>query len=130
MSTDESARGAARIANAVATTFVNGRRRIELRRLDRARGALLRALAPLEGRRGEQAAAERATIRERLTDLNVSAAGTGAELGVAEAARPPVAAYAPRPVRNAVFGFFGAIFIAVLAVLARAQLKPMVSGSR
>jgi capsular exopolysaccharide synthesis family protein len=130
VATDESARGAARIANAVATTFVNGRRRIERRRLDRARGALLRALAPLEGRRGEQAAAERATIRERLTDLNVSAAGTGAELGVAEAARPPVAAYAPRPVRNAVFGFFGAIFIAVLAVLARAQLKPMVSGSR
>ena len=128
--TDDTARGAARIANAVATTFVNGQRRVERRRLNRARGELLRALAPLEGRRGEQAAAERATIRERLTDLNVSVAGAGSELAVAEAARPAAAAYAPRPVRNAVFGFFAAAFIVTLLVVARAQLKPRVSGTR
>jgi capsular exopolysaccharide synthesis family protein len=128
--TDDTAPGAARIANAVATTFVNGQRRVERRRLNRARAELLRALAPLEGRRGEQAATERAAIRERLTDLNVSAAGTGTEMAVAEAARPPEAAYSPRPVRNAVFGFFAAAFIATLLVLARAQLKPRVSGSR
>jgi capsular exopolysaccharide synthesis family protein len=128
--THETARGAALIANAVATTFVNRQRRVERRRLNRARGALLRALAPLEGRRGEQAAAERAAIRERLTDLNVSAAGTGAELTVAEAARPPRVAFAPRPLRNAAFGFFAAAFVAMLTVLARAQLKPRVGSSR
>jgi capsular exopolysaccharide synthesis family protein len=128
--TDDTARGAARIANAVATTFVNGQRRVERRRLNRARAELLRALAALEGRRGEQAAAERAAFRERLTDLNVSAAGAGTEMAVAEAARPPETAYAPRPLRDAVFGFFAAVFIATLVVLARAQLKPRVSGSR
>jgi capsular exopolysaccharide synthesis family protein len=128
--TDDSAREAARIANAVATTFVNSERRIERRRLTRARTELLSALAALEGRRGEQAAAERAAIRERLTDFDVSAAGTGTELAVAEAARPPEEAYSPRPVRNAIFGFFAAAFVATLLVLARAQLKPRVSGSR
>jgi capsular exopolysaccharide synthesis family protein len=38
--------------------------------------------------------------------------------------------FAPRPLRNAVFGFFAAAFIAALVVLARAQLKPRVSGTR
>jgi capsular exopolysaccharide synthesis family protein len=128
--TDDTARGAARIANAVATIFVNRQRRVDRRRLNRARGELLRALAPLEGKRGEQAAAERAAIRERMTDLDMSAAGTGSELTVAEAARPPAGAYAPRPLRNAGFGFFAAVFVALLVVLARAQLKPRVSGSR
>jgi capsular exopolysaccharide synthesis family protein len=127
---DDTPRGAARIANAVATTFVNGQRRVEQRRLNRARAELLRALVPLQRRRGEQAAAERAAIRERLTDLNVNVAGTGTEMAVAEAARPPEEAYAPRPVRNAAFGFFAALFVATLLVLARAQLKPRVGGSR
>ena len=128
--TDDTAKGAAQIANAVATTFLNEQRRTERRRLNRARAELLRALAPLEAKRGEQAAAERATIRERITDLNVSAAGAGSDLALAEAAQPPSTAYSPRPVRNAVFAFFAAAFIAMLLVLARAQLKPRVSGSR
>jgi capsular exopolysaccharide synthesis family protein len=73
---------------------------------------------------------QRGAIRERLTDLNVAAASSGEELALAEAARPPDQPYAPRPVRNAAFAFFAAAFIAALAVLARAQLKPRVSGSR
>jgi capsular exopolysaccharide synthesis family protein len=128
--TDDTARGAARTANAVATTFLNGQRRAEQRRLNRARATLLEALKPLEERRGEQAAVERAAIRERLTDLDVSAAGTGSELSLAEAAQPPSAAFSPRPIRNSVFALFAALFIATLVVLARAQLKPRVSGSR
>jgi capsular exopolysaccharide synthesis family protein len=128
--TDDTARGAARIANAVATSFVNRERRGAQRRLNRARTTLLDALAALEGRRGEQAAVERASIRERLTDLDVSAAGTGSELTVADAARPPSEPYSPRPLRNAAFGFFAAAFLATLVVLARAQLKPRVGSSR
>ena len=69
--THETPRGAARIANAVATTFVNTERRTERRRLDRARATLNQDLAALEGRRGEQAAAERADIRAQLRDLNL-----------------------------------------------------------
>ena len=129
--TDDTPRGAARIANAVATTFLNTERRAERRRLNRARATLNQALAPLEGRRGEQAATERAAIRERITDLELgAAAGESSELALAEAAQPPSRAYSPRPLRNAAFGFFAALFIAALVVLARAQLKPRVSGTR
>jgi capsular exopolysaccharide synthesis family protein len=60
----------------------------------------------------------------------VSAAGSGSELSLAEAAQPPSAAFSPRPIRNTVFALFAALFIAALVVLARAQLKPRVSGSR
>lgn len=130
VATDDTATGAARIANAVATTFLAEQRRAEQQRLERARATLRRVLRPLESRRGEQAATERAAIRERLTDLNVGAATTGSELSLAEAAQPPPDPYSPRPVRNAVFAFFAAAFIATLVVLARAQLKPRVSGSR
>jgi capsular exopolysaccharide synthesis family protein len=128
--TDGRSRRAARIANSVVRTFLNGQHRAAQGRLVRARRTLRNALAALEGRRGEQAAAERADIRARLNDLNVSAAGSGTELALAEAATAPEAPFAPRPVRNAVFGFFAAAFIATLIVLARAQLKPRVSGSR
>ena len=128
--TDGRSRRAARIANSVVRTFLNGQHRTAQGRLVRARRTLRNALAALEGRRGEQAAAERADIRARLNDLNVSAAGSGSELALAEAASAPSAPFAPRPLRNAVFGFFAAAFIATLVVLARAQLKPRVSGTR
>jgi capsular exopolysaccharide synthesis family protein len=130
VATDDSAAGAARIANAVATSFLATERRAERRRLNRARTTLLRALADLEGVRGLQAQEERAAIRERLTDLNFGAASTGAELELAEAARAPSEPFSPRPLRNGIFAFFASAFIAVLVVLARAQLKPRVTGSR
>ena len=128
--TDDTAAGAARIANAVATTFLNQQRRSEQRRLRRARAALTTALARLEGRRGLQAQEERAVINEKLTDLELGAAGAGTELGLAEAAQPPSAPFSPRPVRNALFAFFASIFVAALLVLARAQLKPRLTGTR
>jgi capsular exopolysaccharide synthesis family protein len=127
---DDTAAGAARIANAVATSFLATERRAEWRRFNRARATLLRALADLEGVRGLQAQEERAAIRERLTDLNFGAASAGSELELAEAARAPAQPYSPRPFRNAIFAFFASAFIAVLVVLARAQLKPRVTGSR
>jgi capsular exopolysaccharide synthesis family protein len=130
VATDDTARGAARIANAVATSFLATERRAERRRLNRARATLVRALASLEGVRGLQAQEERAAIRERLTDFNFGAANAGAELELAEAARPPSEPYAPRPARNAIFALFASAFVAVLVVLARAQLKPRVTGSR
>jgi len=130
VATDETARGAARIANAAATSFLATERRAERRRLNRARGTLLRALSDLEGVRGLQAQEERAAIRERLTDFNFGAANAGGELELAEAARPPAEPFSPRPARNAMFAFFASAFVAVLIVLARAQLKPRVTGSR
>ncbi|HET8651361.1 MAG TPA: Wzz/FepE/Etk N-terminal domain-containing protein [Gaiellaceae bacterium] len=128
--TDDTAAGAARIANAVAATFLNRQRRSELRRLRRARAKLTAALAALEGRRGLQAQTERAEFQRRLTEFDVSAAGAGSELSLAEAANAPSAPFSPRPVRNGAFAMFASLFIAALVVLARAQLKPRVSGSR
>jgi capsular exopolysaccharide synthesis family protein len=130
VATDETAEGAATIANAVATTFLADQHRAHEQRLDRARATLREALDELEGKRGQQAETERAAIRERITDLNVGAATSGSELWLAEAAQPPEAAFSPRPVRNAVFALFAGLFIAALVVLARAQLKPRVSGAR
>jgi capsular exopolysaccharide synthesis family protein len=130
VATDDTARGAARIANTVATTFLAQQHRVEQRRLNRARATLRRALGQLVGRTGPQVETERAAIRERLTELEVSAAGSGSELSLAEAAQPPTEAFSPRPIRNSVFALFAALFIAALVVLARAQLKPRVSGSR
>jgi polysaccharide biosynthesis transport protein len=130
VATDDTAQGAARIANAVAATFLARQRTAEQRRLTRARATLERALQELEGRRGIQAANERVALRGRLTDLNLGAAGFRHELSLAEAAEPPRAAFSPRPVRNALFAFFAAVFIAALVVVARTQLRPRVSGSR
>jgi tyrosine-protein kinase len=130
VATHETAAGAAQIANAVAISFLAAEGRAEQRRLRRARSTLLQALADLNGKRGLQAQEERAAIRERLTDLNFGAASAGPELGLAEAARAPTEPYSPRPVRNAMFAFFAAAFIAALVVLARAQLKPRLTGPR
>jgi capsular exopolysaccharide synthesis family protein len=51
-------------------------------------------------------------------------------LELAERAQAPSSPSSPRPVRNAIFGLFASLFIAALVVLARAQLRPRVSGSR
>jgi capsular exopolysaccharide synthesis family protein len=130
VATDDTARGAARIANAIAASFLARQRRADVLRLNRARATLEQALRQLVGRRGMPAANERVAIRERMTDLNLSAAGFRSELSLAEAAQPPDAPFSPRPVRNALFAFFAAVFVAALAVVARAQLKPRVSGVR
>jgi capsular exopolysaccharide synthesis family protein len=130
VATDDSAKGAARTANAVAATFLTEQRRVERRRMADALATLQAALNALEGKRGIPAATERAQIREQITNLKVQSASSGPEVSLAEAAQPPKAPYSPRPLRNTLFAFFGAIFIAALVVLARAQLKPRISGSR
>jgi Mrp family chromosome partitioning ATPase/capsular polysaccharide biosynthesis protein len=127
---DETARGAASIANAVATSFLAKERSIDRQRVRRARASLVRALQAMEGRRGEQAAIERTAIREQLRELNVGAATSGSELALAEAAQPPADPYAPQPLRNAVFGLFAAAFLAALVVVARAHLHPRIGGAR
>jgi capsular exopolysaccharide synthesis family protein len=130
VASDDQARGAAAIANVVADTFLAKQRRLERQRIARARASLVQALPELRRTPGVQAQTEIATIRERLTDLNLRAASSGSELTLAEAAQPPVDPSSPRPVRNTIFAFFAASFIAALVVLARAQLRPRVSGSR
>lgn len=128
--TDDTPRGAAAIANGVTSTYLARQRLTDRQRIQRARASLERDLNALRGRRGIPAEEERASIRERLTDLNLNAVNSGSELRLAEAARPPADPYSPQPVRNAIFALFASVFIAGLVVVSRAQLKPRVSGAR
>ncbi len=128
--TGDTPRAAAAIANGVTSTYLARQRVTDRQRIQRARASLERDLNALRGRRGIPAEEERASIRERLTDLNLNAVNSGSELRLAEAARPPADPYSPQPVRNAIFALFASVFIAGLVVVSRAQLKPRVSGAR
>jgi polysaccharide biosynthesis transport protein len=123
---DNDADGAAAIANAVAREFVAMQRAAEQRRLASARAALQRAL----DRVSSPQSAEADAIRQRLSELRVGEASAGADLTLAEPARPPSTASSPRPIRNAIFAFFASVFLAVLVALGLGQLVPRVAGAR
>lgn len=118
---------AARIANAVAAAFLARQRNFELRRLEAARSRLVDAMTRLSGTPGS--AGEIALIRERVSELSLSEANAGSELQLADPARPPVSADSPRPIRNAVFAFVAALFIAVLVALGRERFAPRLGGA-
>jgi Mrp family chromosome partitioning ATPase len=122
-----SPKGAARIANAVASSFLARQRSFELRRLEASRARLVEAMDQLRGSPG--ARAEIALIRERLSELSVSEANAGSELQLADPARPPANAASPRPFRNALFAFVAALFIAVLVALGRERIAPRLGGA-
>jgi len=126
--TDRDADQAARIANAVARAFLFERERLDRQRLSRAREQLEAEIARLEGT--PNADAQVGAIRDQISELAVSEASVGSDLSIAETAEPPDAPASPRPFRNAVLAFFGALFLGVLVALARDQLTPRVSGPR
>jgi capsular polysaccharide biosynthesis protein len=121
---DDTAAGAAAIANAVAQAFIARERVAERQRAARTRQVLLRDL------RAAASTLEAQAIQARLSDLNVRAAGAGGELALAEPAQPPTEPSAPRPVRNTIFALCASLFLGVLAALGLAQLAPRVSGAR
>ncbi len=131
--TDDTARGAAAIANGIAATFLARERRTEQQQLQSARAVLEKELADLQASLTltNQAAVQSqiATVRQQLTQLTLNA-NSGAALQLAERAQAPSSPSSPKPVRNALFGLFASLFIAALVVLARAQLRPRISGAR
>jgi len=131
--TDDTARGAAAIANVVAITFLARERRDQQQDVKRRRALLTEELAGLQASltplNQAEIGSQIATVKERLTELALNAdSGSALELG--ERAERPSSPSSPRPIRNAVFGLFASLFIAALVVLARTQLRPRVSGSR
>jgi tyrosine-protein kinase len=126
--TDRKARRAARIANAVAATFLADQRLFRRHELARERTSLLQALDKLRGRPG--ARAQRRALQNQLARLKLSAASVRSELSLAEKAEPSSHPASPHPVRNGVFGLVAALFLAALVVLGRAKLAPRLSGSR
>jgi Mrp family chromosome partitioning ATPase/capsular polysaccharide biosynthesis protein len=115
---------AAAIANTVARTFLAYDEAQAATRLTRERAQLVRALDRSRN------PAERSAIRQRLSELSVTGAVSASDLSLAEPARAPREASSPSPIRNAVFAFFGAVFLAILAALALGQLAPRLTGAR
>jgi capsular exopolysaccharide synthesis family protein len=131
--TDDTARGAAAIANGVAATFLAREGRAQRRQVNRARALLQNELAQLQASltplNQAEVGGQIAAVRQRLTDLELNA-NSGSTLELAERAEAPSSPSSPKPIRNAAFAAFAGLFIAALVVLARAQLRPRVSGSR
>ena len=125
---DSTAEGAAAIANGMARTFLAGERAAQARTDAAARRELEELLDRLEA--SGASAAEIRTVRDRLAELSVSRIGEGGELRLAEAARPPESAAAPRPLQSTLFALFASIFIAVLVALGRDLVSPRLAGPR
>jgi Mrp family chromosome partitioning ATPase len=120
---------AARIANAVADTFVKEQADVTRRQYAAARQGLLDQLSRIRSTDPGAAQQEQA-IRQRLSDLGVALASAGVDLSVAQRAGVPKARTSPRPLRNSIIAVFLGLFIGVLIALARDQLVPRVSGAR
>jgi len=131
--TDDTAPGAAAIANGVAATFLARERRQQQRQIRHTRAVLTKEIADLQASvtplNAAEIASQVATVRQQLTELTLPS-NAGPALELAERAQAPASPSSPRPIRNAVFGLFASLFIAALVVLARAQLRPRVTGSR
>jgi capsular exopolysaccharide synthesis family protein len=125
---DGDARKSADIANAVASTFVREQADIKRRQYQQARAQLQSELDRLQttGR----APAQEQAIRDRISQLAVSIATAGIDLGVAQPADVPKAQDTPRPVRNTALGIILGLFVGILVALGRDQLVPRISGSR
>jgi capsular polysaccharide biosynthesis protein len=125
---DGDPKGAARIANTVAATYLERRRDADRRRFANARLELGQALERLQAAGASQA--EITAVRNRLSQLSVDEASGTDELQVAEAARPPKAPESPRPLQNTILAGLAALFLAVLAAIARDFMAPRVTGPR
>ena len=127
---DEDAVQAARIANAVSTTFVAERADLERDRIANARARLQQEIDRLESSPSPAATAEIAAIRERLSQLTVSEGSAGSDLQIAGRADVPSSPTSPRPLRNVILAIFGSLLVGVLIALGRDQLSPRISDPR
>jgi Mrp family chromosome partitioning ATPase len=125
--TDGDAAGAAANANGVAAAFIARRRAAERRQLAKTRQDLELALTRRQA--SGAGAAELRALRDRIGELSLTEV-TADDLQVGESARPPTSADSPRPIQNTIFAAFAALFLAVLAALARDFMAPRVTGPR
>jgi capsular polysaccharide biosynthesis protein len=131
--TDGTAQGAADIANAVAKAFLDSRAATEKASLTRATAELQRQINEIAASADANSASaqtQQRALRDRLAELAVQSTNAGTDLQLARAADPPAVADSPRPVRNTILALFVAVFIAVIAALARDQLRPGVTDQR
>jgi polysaccharide biosynthesis transport protein len=117
----------ARIANATAAAFVAQHKRDARRQLEAAQAALEMQLRAA-GARGASPE-ELNAIRQQLANISTELATAGSDLSTVPA-EVPDAPYTPRPVRNGVLAFFAALFLGIIAALARDRLTPRVGSPR
>jgi tyrosine-protein kinase len=126
--TNREASAAAATANAVAQAYLDLRQESAEHQLARDRANLVQTMERLRSSPG--GAAQARAIQDRLSQIGIEEANVGSDLQLAQAARPPGKPFSPRPIRNAVFAFFAACFLAVLAALARERSVRRLDGPR
>lgn len=119
---------AAARANVVAQSFVSAEQSIQQVGFENARVQLKAQIAQLQGIPGT--AAQITALQERISALQINAAGTSSELQIAESASVPKSASSPRPTLNGLVALFASLLVGVLFVLGRDQLKPRFSSPR
>jgi capsular exopolysaccharide synthesis family protein len=118
---------AALIANSVATSFVVKHKEDAQAELKAAQVALIAQLRAAQARGASPQ--ELDAIRQQQANLAIELANAGSDLSLVNASVPD-GAYTPRPVRNGLLAFFAALFLGVIAALARDRLVPRVSNPR
>jgi non-specific protein-tyrosine kinase len=122
VATAEDAARSRQIANTVAETFVAERDREEGRLASRARERLADEIERLRTLGAPATTLE--PMRERLSDLAVTAATAGSGLRIVQRSPTPDAPYAPRPLRSALLAFLSTLLVAVLVAIFRDQVRP------
>ena len=110
-------------ANTVAGSFVAARDRIEGRLAIRARERLAAEIERLRTLGAPATTLE--SMRERLSELAVTAATADSGLRIVEPAAAPTAPYAPHTLRSAALALLSALLLAVLAAIARDHMRPV-----
>ena len=123
-----SASHAAARANAVAQAFLEAQQTDQNLGLNTVRAQLQAEIAKLKESPGSTA--QVAALQERISALQINAAGTTSELQIAEVATPPSSASSPRPALDTIIALFVSLFIGVLVVLGRDQLQPRFASPR
>lgn len=131
--TDSTPADAADVANAVSKAFLANQATADKASLTRAQAALQSQIDDIANSADANTAsgqAQQRALRDRLAELSVQATNAGTDLQLAREADRPAGADSPRPLRNTILAFFVAIFVAVIAALARDQLRPGITDQR
>jgi capsular exopolysaccharide synthesis family protein len=121
------AQRSALIANSVAAAFLQKHQQDAKAQLEAAQAALSAQLRAAVARGAS--VQELDALRQQQATLATELATAGSDLSIVPAEAPD-APYTPRPVRNGVLAFFAALFLGIIAALARDRLVPRVGNPR
>jgi capsular polysaccharide biosynthesis protein len=119
--TDPNPRRAARLANAVATAFLDVSAETQQALLSQAQGRLQKELSA-QRRRGANATTLDA-LRSRFGDVAADGVVAGTGLRLVQPATPPATPASPHPLRSTVFAIFASLLVAGLIAVARDRLR-------